>query len=71
MKKIPMSEFLGCGPTDDASGIHHIGGEMFELRCSSGLVEFEPGRTAQPLPAVLSFLARHGIRRLPLEWDLW
>ena len=33
--------------------------------------EFEGGRTSMPLPELLSLLGKHGIRRLPLEWDGW
>jgi hypothetical protein len=71
MKLIGIREFMDCGMDDPDHGIFHAGNGMFELRCSAGLVEIEPGRTVSQLPDILTILASNGIRRLPLEWDGW
>ena len=66
-----ISEFYDCGMDDPNHGIFHVGNGMFELRCSAGVVESEPGRTVHQLPDLLTFLAARGIHRLPLELDGW
>lgn len=71
MKFMPLNTFMKSGPDDERSGIYHIGNGLFELRCTPGVVEFQPGMTSQPLPAILTLLAAKGVRRLPLEWNGW
>jgi hypothetical protein len=71
MKTIPLATFMETGYADDRAGIYHVGDGLFELRCTAGKVEFEPGRTVHQLPDILTILAARGVRRLPLEWDGW
>lgn len=71
LKFVTMSEFYDCGMDDPKHGIFHVGSGMFELRCSAGVAETEPGRTVHQLPDLLTFLGAKGVRRLPLEWDGW
>ena len=70
-KLVDLKAFFKCGMDDANHGIFHIGGGLFELRCSAGVVETEPGRTAHQLPDLLTLLGSKGVRRLPLEWDGW
>lgn len=71
MKTVPLSTFMDTGLDDTKAGIYHVGQGLFELRCSAGRVDLEPGQTANPLNRVLDVLAAKGVRRLPLEWDGW
>ncbi len=68
---VTIEAFLDCGMEDPKHGIFHVGDGMFELRCSAGVVETEPGRTVHQLLDLLTLLGTFGIRRLPLEWNGW
>lgn len=68
---VDLGAFFECGVNDPEHGIFHVGNGLFELRCSAGIVETEPGRTVHQLTDLLTFLASKGVRRSPLEWDGW